>query len=129
MMEKKPKVIMGDGTEVRSIYSANNNIRVIMEADRRSMVDVRINVPWDLMRRPDSKYVLVSDNGNSLVDGLKCEDVQIDLVHAIRYSMFKLWGEGMSKRDEVSMELSRILFTLVNSVKKHRKDGNLRAIE
>ncbi|MCL4344165.1 MAG: transposase [Nitrososphaerota archaeon] len=131
MREEKPKVIMGDATEVRSIYSTNNNVRVIIGADSRSLVDVRVNVPWDLMRRPDSNYVLVSDNENSLVDALKCGNVQIDLVHAIRYSMFKLWGEGMSKeqRDEVSKEMSRILFTLVNSVKKHRKDGNLGAIE
>ncbi|MBI2937396.1 MAG: hypothetical protein HYY22_04255 [Thaumarchaeota archaeon] len=37
----------------------------------------------------------------------------------------------MSKqeRNEVSRDMKRILFTLVNSVKKHREDNNIKAIE
>ncbi len=131
--EEKPKIIMGDGTEVRSIYKMPNEVRVIIGADQRSLFDVRVNVPWDLMYRPDGNYVLVSDDERSLVDGLQsnAELVQLDLVHAIRQSMFKLWGEGMSKaqRDHISSELNRILFTLVNSVKKHMKDGNVEALD
>ncbi|MGC9146087.1 MAG: hypothetical protein ACP5GS_08295 [Nitrososphaeria archaeon] len=83
--------------------------------------------------RPDGNYVLISDDKKNLVDGLQSDPelVQFDLVHAIRYSLFKLRGEGMSKvqRDNISSELNRILFTLVNSVKKHITDGNTKALE
>ncbi|MGC8661019.1 MAG: hypothetical protein ACP5TZ_00770 [Nitrososphaeria archaeon] len=105
------KVIMG--TEVGSIYKMPNEVRVIIGADQRSLFDV--SFPWDLMNRPDGNYVLISDDEKSLVDGLQinAEHVQLGACH----KAFKLWGEGMIQRDNISSELNRIL--LVNSVKKH----------
>lgn len=67
------KITMGDGTEVRSIYKMPNEVRVIIGADQRSLFDVRVNVPWDLMMRPDGNYVLISDDEKSLVDGLQSD--------------------------------------------------------
>ena len=41
---------------------------------------------------------------------------QLDVVHAIKETLFKLWGEGMSKeeRDMVSEGMKHALFALVS---------------
>ncbi|MGC9146088.1 MAG: hypothetical protein ACP5GS_08300 [Nitrososphaeria archaeon] len=43
-VKEKPKIIMGDGTEVRSIYKMPNEVRVIIKAAERSLFDVRVKV-------------------------------------------------------------------------------------
>jgi hypothetical protein len=55
---------------------------------------------------------------------------QLDLVHAIRDTSFNLWGEKMplNQRKEISGRMGSTLRELVNSVKKHREDGDRRAI-
>jgi hypothetical protein len=44
----------------------------------------------------------------------------------LKYLLFTLWGERMTKEDGVEVEgaVKQALFTLVNSVKKHREDGD-----
>jgi len=55
---------------------------------------------------------------------------QLDLVHAVKDSLYKLWAEGMSRqeREAVSVEMKQLLYTLVNSVKKHLEDDNEEAL-
>lgn len=122
-----PTTMIGDGTAVRSVYPTQNQVRVAITQENnhgtRRLYGLVVNAPWETVPRPDNPYILVSDAEPGLVDGLASnqDDVQLDLVHAVKESLVKLWSEGMPKtqRDEVSTEMKRILFTLVNSVKKH----------
>jgi|GEM_PF-5657767 hypothetical protein len=52
------------------------------------------------------------------------ENRQICILHALRYLLLTLWGEGMSKDDRLNVEaaVKQALFTLVNSTKKRLKD-------
>ena len=68
--------------------------------------------------------ILVGDAERSMHLNLEYERRQLDLVHAVKDSLYKLWAEGMSKqeREAVSVEMKQLLYTLVNSVKKHLED-------
>ncbi len=128
-------VVMGDGTQTHSIYETNNQVRVVMtrsEDGQKRLLGIAVNAGWDTIPGLSGPRALVSDCERDLVGALADEKthVQPDLVHMIRDTLFKLWGEGMPKdqRDTVSKEMSRILFTLVNSVRKHEKDGDSSAI-
>ena len=134
-----PTVVMGDGTKTHSIYQTNNDVRVAISYSndgQTKLLGLAVNDGWESIPKPSGPHVLVSDGERSIVDNLASDPdhTQLDLVHAERDAMFKLWGEGMSKeqRDIVSRDMNRILFTLVNSVNKHGQqngDGDVRAIE
>lgn len=132
----KDIVVMGDGTKTHSIYSTDNEVHVALScstAEGKRLLGLTVNKDWEQIPRPAGPYVLVSDAERSLRNSLaeNPDDIQLDLVHAVKEALFKLWGEGMSKqeREEVSREMKRILFTLVSSVKKHREDRDFKAIE
>jgi len=42
---------------------------------------------------------------------------QLGILHALKYLLFTLWGEGMRKEDRIEVEkaVKQALFTLVNS--------------
>ena len=130
-------VVMGDGTKTHSIYPTNNDVRVAISYSTNDgqtrLLGLAVNRGWDSIAKPSDPHALVSDGEQSIVDNLASDPdhTQLDLVHAEKDAMFKLWGEGMSKeqRDVVSTEINGILFTLVNSVEKHRQDGDMHAIE
>lgn len=135
--ERQLPVVMADGTKTHSVYATNNDVRVAVscgnDGGQARLLGIAVNRGWGSIPRPSGEHVLVSDGERSIVNNLASgpELTQLDLVHAIKEPLFKLWGEGMSKeqRDVVSKEMSRILFTLVNSVKKHRQDSDTGAIE
>jgi hypothetical protein len=129
-------VVMADGTKTHSVYPTNNDVRVAMvcgEDGSKTLLGIAVNRGWETIPRLPGPRALVSDCERGLVENMADDSthVQPDLVHMVRDSLFKLWGEGMPKeqRDIVSGEMSRILFTLVNSVKKHEEDGDAVAIE
>jgi len=70
--------------------------------------------------------ILVSDNEPGLTSAVNVEKRQLCIFHALKYLLFTLWGEGVSKDDrtEVERAVKQTLFTLVNSTKKHLKDGD-----
>ena len=55
----------------------------------------------------------------------------MDLVHAVKDSLYKLWAEGMSRqeRETVGVAMRQLLYTLVNSVKKHLEDDDEEALK
>lgn len=70
--------------------------------------------------------VIVSDAEEEIPENVAHSDQQLDLVHAVKESLFRMWmdGAGKEERDQLSREMNRILYTLVNSVKKHLEDRN-----
>jgi hypothetical protein len=136
---KMPVVVMGDGTKTHSIYPTNNDVRVAIsysttdDSQKTKLLGLAVNRGWETIPRPSGRHVLVSDGERGIVNNLASgpDLTQLDLVHAEKDAMFRLWGEGMPKeqRDVASKEMNRILFALVNSVKKHKIDGDMDAIE
>jgi len=107
--EESP-VIMADGTKTHSIYPTMNQV-----GEGASL----------------ENSILVGDAERSMHLNLEYERRQLDLVHAVKDSLYKLWAEGMNKqeREAVSVEMKQLLYTLVNSVKKHLEDGDEEALK
>jgi len=88
-----------------------------------------------------SAFFVLSQNGFDLAVSFKrfqdirlnltYETRQLDLVHAVKDSLYKLWTEGMSRqeREAASVEMKQLLYTLVNSVKKHLEDDDTEALK
>ncbi len=134
--DAEPTIVMADGTKTHSVYATNNDVRVAITHSndgRTKLLGLAVNRGWETIPKPSEPHVLVSDGETSIVNNLASDPdhMQLDLIHAEKEALFKLWGERMplEQRQEVSREMSRILFTLVNSVKKHRQDGDMDAIE
>jgi hypothetical protein len=75
--------------------------------------------------------ILVSDaEEEGIQDNLEHGDAQLDLVHAVKDTLFRMWMDGATKneREEVSEGMNEVLYTLVNSVKKHLKDGDMKRL-
>ena len=118
----KPGMVMGDSTKVRALKSREmNNVHVLLSGSGRMLV-LEVNDDWPRVEAG----VLISDNEAGLINAVKAERRQLGLLHAVKYLLFALWGEGMSKkeRDEAARAVRQALFTLVNSAKKHLKDGD-----
>ncbi|MDI6811888.1 MAG: ISH6 family transposase, partial [archaeon] len=57
---------------------------------------------------------------------------QLDLIHLLRDTSFKLWQDremALGDRKGIIRRLESLLFSLKNSVEKHRKDGDLDALK
>lgn len=118
----KLKTVMGDTTQVRGLKSqAMNNVHVLM-SEGGQLLHLGVNNDWP----PVDVENLVSDNEPGLVNAVKAKRRQLGILHALKYLLFALWGERMSKDDRVEVDRAakHILFTLVNSTEKHRKDKN-----
>lgn len=87
------------------------------------MLALEVNDEWPTIEAE----VLVSDDEPGLTGAVKAERRQLCILHAIKYLLFTLWKEGMSKeeRDETARAIRKALFTLVNSTRKHLKDGDI----
>ncbi|RZN35305.1 MAG: hypothetical protein EFT35_08600 [Methanophagales archaeon ANME-1-THS] len=67
---------------------------------------------------------------NALVNGER--SFQLDLVHMLHDTSFKLWQDWemtLEDRKRIIKRLESVLFALINSVVKHRKDGNQDALK
>ena len=118
----KAGLIMGDSTKVRGLASREmNNVRVLISGGGR-LLSLKVNEDW-----PEAEAgVLVSDDEPGLVNAVESERRQLCILHAIKYLLFTLWREGMSReeREEASTAIKRPLFTLVNSSRRHLEDGD-----
>jgi len=113
-------VVLGDSTEVRALGCREmNNVHVLL-SDGGQLLHLGVNSSW-LNVEADA---LISDNEPSLINAVKAERRQLGILHALKYLLFTLWGEGMRKdeRMDVDKAARQALFTLVNSTKKHRED-------
>jgi len=118
----KAGLIMGDSTKVRGLASREmNDVRVLISGGGR-MLSLEVNGEWP---RAEAG-ILVSDDEPGLVNAVEAERRQLCVLHAIKYLLYTLWKEGMSKeeRDEAAIAIKQTLFTLVNSTRKHLEDGD-----
>ena len=136
-------VIIPDGTKVHGTGSKEKNeVNVVIGYDpangSKRLLAASVNRSWEEVgerlaasRVMKGSMVMVSDADRSMNLGLQGDLArQLDVVHAIKETLFKLWGEGMGKeeRHRVSEGMKHALFTLVNSVRKHLADGDKRRL-
>jgi len=134
---EEPQVVMVDGTKTHSIYPSLNQVRIIIGYDqdthRKTLIHASVNRDWSHVGRAvnTSNSSLVGDADRSIYHNLEYEKRQLDLVHAVKDSLYKLWAEGMNKqeREAVGVEMKQLLYTLVNSVKKHLEDNDQEALK
>ena len=120
--DTKPGIVIGDSTKVRALKSRVMNEVHVLLSDGGQLLHLGVNSEW-----PSSETgVLVSDTEPGLTNAVNVERRQLCILHALKYLLFTLWGEGMGKEDRIEVEkaVKQTLFTLVNSTKKHREDGN-----
>lgn len=115
-------LVIGDSTRVRALNSGEmNHVRVLISGGGR-LLSLAVNGEW-----PEAEAgILVSDDEPGLTGAVRAERRQLCVLHAMKYLVFTLWGEGMGKkeRDEAAGAIKQPLFTLVNSTKKHLEDGD-----
>ena len=121
-MSKEDATLMGDSTEVRALHSREMNMVHVLISNSGKLLDLDVNRDW--ARRKAN--TLVSDNEPGLTNAVQAENYQLCILHAIKYLLFTLWGDGMSKDDRLKIEAAakKTLWALVNSTKKHLKDKN-----
>jgi len=118
----EPRIVLGDSTEVRALSSREmNNVHILL-SERGQLLDLGVNSEW-LSYEAD---MLISDNEPGLINAVNAEKRQLCILHALKYLIFTLWGEGMNKDDRIEVEkaVKQTLFTLVNSSRKHGEDGD-----
>ena len=126
--EGKTKKLMGDSTEVRATASREMNmVHVLISPDNGQLLHLDVNTDW-----PNCKTdTLISDKEPALTNAVDANHLQLCILHAIKYLLFTLWGEGMSKDDraKVKAKVKEALFTLVNSTKKHLEDKDYDSLQ
>lgn len=118
----QPKIVMGDTTRVRALKSREMNEVHVLISEGGQLLHLGVNGEWPRVEAE----VPISDNEPGLTSAVKAKRRQLGILHALKYLLFTLWGERMSKDDRVEVEkaVRQTLFTLVNSTKKHLKDGD-----
>jgi len=133
---EEPSVVMADGTKTHSIYPTLNQVSIVIGYDpdthRKTLLHASVNQDWNQIGREVNtrKSSLIGDADRSIRLNLPYERRQLDLVHAVKDSLYKLWAEGMGRgeREAVGVEMKQLLYTLVNSVKKHLEDDDEEAL-
>lgn len=134
---EEPQVVMADGTRTHSVHPTLNQVRIVIGYDpdnhRKTLLQASVNHDWrqvgrDVNTRNSS---LVGDADRGIRLNLAYENRQLDLVHAVKDPLYKLWAEGMNRqeREIVSVEMKQLLHTLVNSVKKHLEYDDKEALK
>ena len=108
---EEPPIVMADGTKTHASVNQDS-----------SQVGRDVNT---------SNSSLVGDADRGIRLNLTYETRPLDLVHAVKDSLYKLWAEGMNRqeREAVSIEMKQLLYTLINSVKKHLEDDDTEALK
>jgi hypothetical protein len=133
---EEPPVVMADGTKTHSVYPTLNQVHVVIGYDpdtsRKTLLHASVNRDWSRIGREvnTSNSRLIGDADRGIRLNLDYEARQLDLVHAVKDSLYKLWAEGMSRqeREAIGVEMKQLLYTLVNSVKKHLEDDDGEAL-
>lgn len=139
VQSKELEHAVADGTKTHSIYKTKNEVNVIIGSSNgeKVLLAASVNREWKdvgmevngILNNCDA---LVRDADRSIATNVADKtEHQLDLVHAVKETMIKLWSENMPKdeRDTVSRKMSGILFTLVSSVRKHLDDGDIDAMK
>lgn len=122
-MEPETSTVIGDSTSVRGVGCREmNQVRVLISGDG-GLESLTVNEPWQEMEVD----VLVSDDEPGLAEAVKAERRQLCILHAAKRLGYILWRDRMSleERREALNAVKEPLFTLVNSVEKHRGDKDM----
>lgn len=118
----KAGLVMGDSTRVRARATKEmNHVRVLITGGGL-LLGLTVNGEW-----PEAEAgILISDDEPGLIGAVRAERWQLCILHAVKYLLFTLWRDGMSKeeREEAAIAIKQPLFTLVNSTKRHLEDGD-----
>jgi len=101
---KEPTVVMADGTKTHSIYPTLNQIRIVIGYDpdthRKTLLHASVNQNWNQVRRDvnTGNSSLVGDADRGIRLNLTYETRQLDPVHAVKDSLYKLWAEDMNRQ-------------------------------
>jgi len=116
-------LIIGDSTSVRGLGRREmNQVKVLISGDG-TLEDLWVNTPW-----PDREVdVLVSDDEPGLSETIRHHRRQLCILHGLKRLGFILWRDRVSleERREALETVKVPLFTLVNSVERHRVEGDL----
>ena len=134
---KEPLVVMADGTKTHSVYPTPNQVRIVIGYDpdshRKTLIHASVNHDWSHIGGDVDleNSILIGDADRAIRLNLAYQKRQLDLVHAVKDSLYKLWAEGMNKkeRETVSVQMKQLLYTLVNSVKKHLENDDKETLE
>jgi len=123
----EPGIVMGDTTKVRELKSREMNDVHVLLSDSGQLLHLGVNSEW----ASSEAEILVSDNEPGLTSAVNAERRQLCILHALKYLLFTLWGEGISKDDTVEVEkaVKQALFKLVNSTKKHLKNEDKKRLK
>ena len=139
------EVVFADGTKTHSQEKgkSKNGVNVVLGVSdgKKVLLDARVNKHWketasklDEAAALDKEAVIIGDADremrNALVKGER--RFQLDLIHVLRDTSFKLWQDRemtLEDRKRIIRRLETLLFSLKNSVEKHRKDGDLDALK
>lgn len=132
---KELLVVMADGTKTHRIYPTQNNVKVSMAYDERTrekrVVSIGVNNGWDDAEgKTPNDTIIVSDAEKGIPEKINHSAFQLDLVHAVRDSLYRMWMDGASREERrtLSSDMKRVLYTLFYSVKRHLKDGDRKTL-
>lgn len=139
------QVAFADGTKTHSQEEekGKNGVNVVlgMRNGKKVLLDARVNKPWDETARKldeaaalGKRAVIIGDADREMRKALVTGErkIQLDSFHAIRDTSFKLWQDkemSLEDRKRIIGRLESVLFSLKNSVMKHRTDGDLDAVK
>lgn len=122
---------MADGTVVHGIGRKNEvNVLIGVSEGKPTLVSATVNKPWKETCSGVKAKVVVSDGEPGLKTAIAAKHFQRCIRHGVSYLGYALWKQEIPKeeRRKTVRELSRILYTLRNSVLKHFSDGNTKRL-
>jgi hypothetical protein len=123
---------MADGTKVHGINRKNEvNILIGVSKGKTTLVSATVNRPWKETCEGVRADVVVSDGEPAIKTAIIAKHFQRCILHGVDYLGYALWKQEIPKeeRKKAVRELSRILYTLRNSVAKHFSDGNMKRLK
>ena len=99
---EEPPVVMADGTKTHSIDPTLNEVRIVIGYDpdthRKTLLHASVNQNWSQVGREVNtrNSSLIGDAEPGIHRNLTSARRQLDLVHAVKDSLYKIWTEGMS---------------------------------
>ena len=120
-------IVEGDGTQVRAPPRREmNNVHILLGGSGK-LLHLGVNEEWPRTTAEG----LISDNEPGLTNAVKSKWQQLCILHALKYLLFTLWGEHMSRDDrgQVEAAVKQALFTLVDSTKKHLVDRDVQRLK
>ena len=133
----------GTKTHFQEKGKSKNGVNVVLGVSngKKVLLDTRVNKPWEKMASElnkaaalDKKAVVIGDADREIRNALATGErsFQLDLIHVIRDTGFKLWQDGkmtLDDRKKIIRRLESALYSLKNSAVKHEKDGDLDALK